>query len=152
MKAVNNGSTFQYYLVIKYKNTDDSEISEICTQGNFLRGAIHQENRIGYSSFMSGYVNLKAMMSLNRRFKFKTEDAKNNIGVGDYSMKELKELENEINFDSLANEIKSSDKWQQSLPNYKEMRMYAHALFNRGILTGESNCWGGTLYYVKNKE
>jgi hypothetical protein len=33
------------------------------------------------------------------------------------------------------------------------MMMYAHALFNRGVLTGENNCFGGTLVYVdRNKK
>ena len=42
---------------------------------------------------------------------------------------------------------KAKKKWAIALDN-KEMMMYAHALFNRGVLTGENNCMGGLLYYI----
>ncbi|WP_431244803.1 hypothetical protein ACQ9BO_11425 [Flavobacterium sp. P21] len=48
-KALNQGGTFQFFLVIKIKNLNTNEVREICTKGDFLQGAIHHEYKIPYT-------------------------------------------------------------------------------------------------------
>ncbi|WDO12822.1 hypothetical protein MH928_16045 [Flavobacterium sp. WW92] len=145
--AINNGSTFQYHLVIKLKNLNTGEIREVCTEGNFLQGALHREYDLAYDEEGVEKAIKLAIENKKRYYEFKNDSAIINIGSEDYTMKELEKLEKKINFDSLATQIKAKKKWAIALDN-KEMMMYAHALFNRGVLTGENNCMGGRLYYI----
>lgn len=61
-------------------------------------------------------------------------------------MSDLENLEKRVNFDSLAKHIVQEKKWKMSYPG--QNILYAHALFNRKILTGENNCQGYNLHYV----
>ncbi|MDP4220164.1 MAG: hypothetical protein Q8916_10565 [Bacteroidota bacterium] len=144
--AINKHGTFSYYLVVKIKNLNTLEKREICTKGNFLIGALQREGNIPFGS-----IKKTAIENKERYFEFREESALNNLGVGDYSMKDLAQLEQQINFDSLARSIRKSKTWELAIESDTTMEMYAHALFNRGILTGESSCFGGTLTYVPNK-
>lgn len=146
-KAVTNGSTFQLHLVIKIKNLNTNEIREICTQGQQLTFAIHDEYKIGYENKGIAKIYKIALKNKARYFEFKNDSAISSLHLKEYSENDLKELERKINFDSLANTIKNKQHWSIYLDN-KEILMYAHALFNRGILTGENNCLGGKLVFV----
>lgn len=145
--AIENESTFQFYLVIKLKDKNTGETREYCTKGDYLKGAIHREYKIGYSEEEILRVYDIALKSKERYLEFSNNDALRNIGAGSYTLQELAELEARVNFDSLAKKIKADKEWHMGIID-KEQVLYAHALFNRGILTGESNCVGGTLIYV----
>jgi hypothetical protein len=152
MAAINNESTFQYFLVVTVKDIKTGQIREYCTKGNFLKGALHREYNLGYDNSGLEKVYAIASDSKDRYFEFKNDSAIWNIGgVWKYSMKELSALEKKINFNSLAAEIRKNGKWSKQIFDDKTMLLYAHALFKRGILTGENNCWGGTLEYVSRK-
>jgi hypothetical protein len=153
LAAIKNESTFQYYLVVKVKNLNTGLTKEYCTKGNFLKGALHREHKVGYGSKGTTKVYALAANNKDRYFEFKNDSAIWNIGgAWKYSMDDLSKLERKINFDSLAAQIRETGKWSQQIFDDKTMLMYAHALFNRGILTGENNCFGGTLVYVdRNK-
>jgi hypothetical protein len=62
-------------------------------------------------------------------------------------MDDLKDFEQRTNIDQLTKDINKD--WKKKLLDEKEMLLYAHSLFNRGILTGENNCYGGTLEVVE---
>ncbi|RKR08468.1 hypothetical protein C8C83_0052 [Flavobacterium sp. 90] len=145
--VINHGDTFQLHLVIKVKNLDNNEIREICTQANSLQSAIHQEYKIDYDDKGLEKALKIALENKSRYFEFKNDSALSYLGIKDYSENDLKELERKINFDSLAKSIKKKQSWSKYLED-KELIMYAHALFNRGILTGENNCRGGKLVFV----
>jgi len=151
--AIKNESTFQYYLVIKVKNLNTGLTREYCTAGDFLKGALHREYMLDYDQKGISKVDSLAINNKDRYFEFKNDSAIWNIGgVWEYSMNDLTRLEKRINFDSLAVQIRKKGKWSKKIFDDKTMLLYAHALFNRGILTGENNCWGGTLIYVdRNK-
>ncbi|WP_427872821.1 hypothetical protein [Flavobacterium sp. MMS24-S5] len=146
-KALNQGGTFQFFLVIKIKNLNTNEVREICTKGNFLQGAIHHEYKIPYTEkgLLKAYQ--IALKNKERYFEFKNDSAIANLGVEYYSVNDLKKLESKINFNLLAEKIKKNKKWYSYLDD-KDLTMYAHALFNRGILTGENSCMGGSLIYI----
>ncbi len=149
--AIKNESTIQYFLVVKVKNLNTGQVREYCSKGNFLKGAIHREYQLDYNSKGIEEAYNLAITNKERYFEFKNDSAIWNIGgVWTYSMEELSLLENKINFDSLATQIGKSGKWSREISDDKTMIMYAHCLFNRGILTGENNCFGGTLMFINN--
>lgn len=152
LAAIQNESTFQYFLVVNVKNLKTGITREYCAQGNFLKGALHTEYNLKYNKAGLLKVSLLACKNKERYFEFKKGKALKNINGWPYTMDELAALEKTVNFDSLATQIKTSGKWSKAIFDDKTMLMYAHALFNRGILTGENNCFGGTLIYVdRNK-
>jgi hypothetical protein len=119
---------------------------EICTKGNFLAGAIHREYSLGYDDNSIRKAERIALNNRARAFQFKNAEAMQNLGLDRYSMDDLKDFEQRTNLDQLTKEINKD--WEKKLLDDKEMLLYAHALFNRGILTGENNCYGGTLEVV----
>ncbi len=150
VEAINNDSTFQFYLVIQYKNLNTGEIREICTQGNALKGAIHREYQLlDYSEESVAKVNQILLDNKIRYFEFKNKEAIANLNPEIYAMEDLKTVEQKIDFDKLTKKIRRKKSWKESLER-KDLLLYAHALFNRGILTGESNCVGGSLVYIKD--
>lgn len=138
LNAIENRSTFQYFTVIKIKDLNNGNTREICTKGNFILGALNYEH--------SSKTHKSLLKNKERYFQFKDTVALNNLGVNNYSIEDLKKFEKENNIDSLAKTIKG--KWGMHFSDDKSMLLFAHSLFNRGILTGENNCFGGTLIHV----
>ncbi|MHB0756968.1 hypothetical protein [Polaribacter sp. M15] len=152
VKAIKNESTFQNFLVVKVKNLNNGEIREYCTKGNFLKGALHRELNLGYSKDGIIKVYETAIENKERYFEFKNDSAIWNISAFDkYSMKELSEFENQIGIDSLIYRIENGKDWGITISNDKEMKMVAHSLFNKGILTAENSCFGGMLKLDKSE-
>jgi hypothetical protein len=151
--AIKNESTSQYYLVVKVKNLNNGLTREYCTKGDFLKGALHQECKLDYDNKGVSKVYSLAVDNKDRYFEFKNDSAIwNIIGDWEYSIDDLDKMEKKINFDSLAIQIRKTGKWSMEIFDDKTMLLYAHALFNRGVLTGEDDCFGGTLVYVdRNK-
>lgn len=151
LKAVTNEGTFQYFVVIKAKSKRTGEVREICTTGNFLSGALHKEYGIGYDS--TDEAKIYTLLSRNKKmyFEFTKESALNNIGINNYTTADYETFEKTHNIDSLANIVKGG-KWSLKMPDDKTMLLYAHSLFNRGVLTGEYDCFGGTLVSAENEK
>jgi len=145
-KAIKNESTFQYFLVIHLTDLNTRQTRDICTKGNFLQGAIHREYNLGYDDNSRKKVKKIALNNRTRTFKFKNTEAIQNLGLDRYSIQDLKEFEQKNDIDQLTKQINKD--WTKRLTNDKEMLLYAHSLFNCGILTGENNCFGGTLEVV----
>jgi hypothetical protein len=147
--AIKNESTFQYFLVVKVKNLNNGMTREYCTKANFLKGALYREYKLDYNNKGISKEYSLAVDNKDRYFEFKNDSAIWNIGgVWEYSIYDLAKLEKKTNFDKLAAQIRKTGKWSKEINDEKTMLMYAHALFNRGILTGESDCFGGTLVYI----
>lgn len=153
VSAIRNFSTFQYFLVVKVKDRKQGTTREYCTKGDFLKGALHREYNLGYDIDGISKVYSLAIDNKDRYFEFKKKKALKNISTWNYSIDDLIQLEKTVNFDSIVSQIKTNKKWSMEIFDDKTMIMYAHSLFNRGILTGENNCWEGTLVYIeKNKK
>src|SRR5690349_10790499 len=70
LAAISNNSTFQYFTVIRVKNLNSGEIKEICTQGNFLLGALHAELKADYDQKGEKKVLKFAKAKRDRYFEF----------------------------------------------------------------------------------
>ncbi len=145
--AINNPELFQYYVVIKFKNLNTGEIREVCTTAKSLKGALRLEYNLGYDDMSSVKIIEIATNNKERYFEFKNDSALTNLGAEYYSIAELKKLEEKVHFDSIARNIRKKKDWSIRLDE-TELIMYAHALFNLGVLTGHNNCLGGSLIYV----
>jgi hypothetical protein len=150
VKAVDNESTFQYFLVAKIKNVNTGQVREICTKGVFFKGALHNEYKIAYDSLGQTKVKNLLIKNKNRYFEFKDTIALKNLGLGYYNINDLINFEKQNNIDLLAQTIENN-KWSKAISNDKIMLLYAHSLFNRGVLTGENNCFGGSLVHIDEK-
>lgn len=149
--AIKNVLTFSYFTVIKVKNLNNGEIKEICTKGNFLSGALHTELRADYDIKGESKIINFVKNNKKRYFEFKNKKALNNISFFEYDSKQCTKIQKKYNFDKVVESIEKTRKFEIKLSG-KEMSLFAHLLFNKGYLTGENDCFGGTLVYVdKNK-
>lgn len=146
VNSIENGSTFQYFTVVRVKDINTGKVREICTKGDFLWGALYIENHASYSIKGQEKIHKLLLGNKQRYFELKDTAAINNLGIKRYSVEDLKKFEKENNIDSIAKSIKGN--WGMWITDDKTMLLLAHSLFNRGILTGENNCAGGTLIHV----
>lgn len=143
-------STYQFNLVIKYKNLNTQKTREICIEGFQLVSAICKENNYEFNKD-EDKIDSVLVSRKDRYFEFKDTAAINRLTFEEYSVEEFEVLKRKIDFKKVAKEIKQKKKVNPS-GNSKAHQMYAHALFNMGILTGQNECMGGwTLDYIDRK-
>jgi hypothetical protein len=147
LAAIENSSTFNYFTVIKVKNLNTGVTKEICTRGNFICGALHIELKAGYDEKGGNKVLEFAKTKKDRYFEFSNNKALKNISFFDYDASQLSKVDSKYNLARAVISIKENKKFALTLTD-KEMRYFAHLLFNKGYMTGESSCIGGTLKYV----
>lgn len=127
-----NISTFSYFTVIKAKNLNTGEIKEICTKGNFVSGALHIELKKDYSPRGEKDVIEFMKKHKDRYFEFKDQKALENISFYEYNPTSINKI------DQIVAAIKETKHFSYRLPD-NEMKLLAHALFERGFMTGENN-------------
>lgn len=120
---------------------------EICTKGNFVSGALHIELKADYDEKGEQKVLDFAKSKKDRYFEFKNKKALDNISFSPYKTKLVSKIQTEYNFDKTIEIIKKDKDFSIRLSD-DDMKAFAHVLFNKGYLTGENDCWGGTLEYV----
>ena len=147
LTAITNNSTFSYFTVIKVKNVNSGETKEICTKGNFVSGALHTELGADYDTRGEQIVLNFAKKSKDRYFEFKNKKALNNVSFFDYEPNQLAKIQMKYNLEKTIEVIKKKKKFELKIPE-KEMITFAHLLFNKGYMTGENDCFGGTIIYV----
>lgn len=91
--------------------------------------------------------------NIDRYFEFSNEKALNNIGWYEYDLDKLEIIKRSTNIDSLAIAIQKDDRIDLERCDRIEYSMYAHLLFNKGILTTHNSCLtNGYLFYAdRNK-
>lgn len=126
------GGTLNPYVVVTVKNLNTGKTKEVCTTTNFLSGALFYE---------FGKWNDKKLLSNKQRyFEFKDTTAISNIGFNSYSEKDLEEYKKKIKFDSLIKLNKKGYPYVTFDGNHNELNMYAHLLFNKGIMSTHNSC------------
>lgn len=147
--AMKQSSTLDFFIVIKVKNLNTNEIKEICTQENFLKGAIHKELNIDYTK--EGQRKVYEYLKNKRYFEFRNKEALENISFDKYDNSALIDFEENYDLEKIILTIR--DKKQITYYKFKNNEKFAmlHLLFNKGILMNESSCFGGTLYLVDTK-
>ena len=148
--AVRSKENLQRYLVVRVVDANKNSVREFCTLGCFFRHALHTEWKIDYDRLSEDLVVAKAAMNNPRLFEFKNAESIFYLNMDLYSNEDFTELQNKIDFKKLAKEIAIAKKWEKTFgEDDKLMRMYAHALFNEGVATGEDiTTEGGTLVFA----
>ena len=142
-KAMNSFSTSPYYIVIKVKNIKTGEIKEVCTEAPFIRGALDRE----YCSNKTDYKN--NLENKERYFEFNCDSALWNIGYDLYTPKDLLELENKLNLDSLVNLARKGKLTTVTfMETRKYQHLYAHLMFNQGIMM-RRGCLAGNICSIE---
>ena len=134
--ALENQSTEPNYVVVKVKNLNTGEVKEICTEAPFIEGAIYRQT--GNFSFPTSCNDYP-----NRYFEFSADSALWNISFDLYTTKELEEYAKTIDIEKITKQIKEGklhrkvfgmDKKQTWQATRKEQTMFAHIMFNNGIM------------------
>lgn len=147
--AIKNKSSMQYFAVIKVVDVTNGTMREVCAPGSFIRRALHKELKYDYDDQSVAMVQHMALMSLDRIIEFKDTTAIQLLGVDTYTEADLAAFEKANDIKTLAKNIRNWGTWKMEFRDDKEMLLYAHALFNQGILTGEDSQLLGTLVYIK---
>ena len=134
--AFENQSTAPNYVVMKVKNLNTGEVKEICTEAPFVEGAIYrQTGQFSLQTDCNDYP--------NRYFEFSVDSALWNIGFDLYTTSELEEYAKTIDVEKTVQQIKvgelqektfGMDKRQTGQETKKEQRMFAHIMFNNGVM------------------
>lgn len=147
LAAVQRTSTINYFTVITVKDLNSGVIKEICTKGNFVRGAVHIELQEKYDVIGRKKVLDFLKSKQDRYFEFKDKKALRNISFFDYNPKEVSKIQDKYDFEKAVEIIKRDEQFSYELSD-KEMKYFAHVLFNLGYMTAESDCFGGSLFFV----
>jgi hypothetical protein len=147
LAAVNRSSTFNYFTVIRVKNLNTGLTKEICTKGDCISYALHMELKAGYDEEGKQKVLEFVKANKDRYFELKSKKALHLISFADYDTTQLYKIQDKYDFDKAVEIIKNDKNFALELSD-KEMKYFAHVLFNKGYMTGESDCFGGTLVYV----
>lgn len=147
--AIKNKSHVQYFAVIKVIDLTQGTVREVCAPGSFIRSALHKEMKYDYDNQSVALVEHMALMNLDRFFEFKNTEAIQLLGGDAYTEADVLAIEKLVDFTKLAKQIKQWGTWKMEFKDDdKQMILYAHALFNHGVLTGEDNSHLGTLMFV----
>jgi len=150
LASVNNSSTFSYFTVVTVKNLNTGVVKEICTDGAFVAGALHMEYDSNYTGGADKRIEALLHNNQRRYFEFQSLKALYNVSFDTYNPTLAQKIDKRI-IDAIVEKINRTKTYSIRLPD-DEMKALAHALFNRGYMTGESNCFGGELFYVDRNE
>jgi hypothetical protein len=146
-EAGGNFSTAPNYVVIVVKNLKTGEVKEVCTESPFVSGAIGRET----GKFFLGYG---CDDYPDRYFEFSNDSALWNIGFDTYTIAELDSFELTIDVPNIVDQVKSGNLISKTLyGTRKEQRMFAHLMFNNGVMMTRG-CFAGNicgLSYFKDK-
>lgn len=146
-KALNHFSTAPYYVVIHVKNLQTGEIKEVCSEAPFVLGALSREKCTNESDSDN------RLMNKERYFEFNCDSALWNIGYDLYTPDDLTELENKLNIDSLAKAARNGKLTSVTfMETSAYQRMYAHLMFNKGIMMTRSSIAGNICTIEPYKE
>jgi hypothetical protein len=136
--------TDEIFLVITVRNLNTGQRKEVCTKAAFLYGALLEE---------FGSIDIRKYKD-KRYFQFRKQSALENVGYFDYNPGAITKLEREFPVNAICDKIKQLGTWSHTFQGNEHPKMdyLAHILFNRGFLTWESSCWGGTLYFIRRDQ
>lgn len=146
--ALNNTSTSPSYIVIKVTNGSTGEQKELCTEAPFLEGALHEEYGIHYDSVGANKIHIMAIQQVDRSFKFSNTAALNNVGFVEYpSIKEVNAYARSLDIDYYKHMYggNQGNAWINFLDHRTEQLLFAHILFQCGIISRRTDLAGNIL-------
>ncbi|WNJ19081.1 hypothetical protein [Pontibacter sp. G13] len=143
-KAIDESGSSPYYVVVNVKNLQTGEVKEVCTEVYCVMGALKRENCPDRAPFNN------RLYHKFRYFEFNCPEALKNIGFDRYTPEELSLLEQSLDMDSLVSAVKNGrlDGMTFLPTEEKKQVMYAHLMFNRGIMM-RRGCRSGNNCYLE---
>jgi hypothetical protein len=140
--AFANASTAPNFIVIIASDQNGRITKEICTEAPFVEGGIDRNKG-----------NEKVQKYNHSHFYFNTKEALDNIGFNEYSYDELLEYGKSQELKEILAQVQNSDKNIEV--NFqgtrKEQFMFAHILFNNGIMSTRGCIAGNFMVLRKMK-
>lgn len=143
--ALDNLSTSPNYLVVAVKNKKTGEMKEVCTETPFIQGAMGRE---------TGNSTINCENYKTRYFEFSKDSALWNIGFDLYTKSELDKFAKTINVGDIVQQVKIGKLTSKTfMGERKEQIMFAHLMFNNGVMVRRSCVVGNIceLTYFKSK-
>jgi hypothetical protein len=136
--AMANFSTAPNYVVAKVKNLESGEVKEVCAEAPFFSGAVSRQTGVFT-------VGLDCSKYKSRYFEFSKDSALWNIGFDLYSKAELDAYAEKIGLTQIISKIKSGAITGKTFEgSRKEQIMFAHLMFNNGIMMTRG-CMAGNV-------
>ena len=149
--AYKNNSTAPSYIVFIAEDLNTGTKKEICCEAPFLSGAMHRELRKEYNEISSKYIDSLILEDKDKIFKFKNEEALENIGFKAYPDRETISkiaLQNDLDYyfkkyganDSIKSIQFDSD-------SALVQKIFAHVMFKCGIITSRDCIAGNYIWF-----
>jgi hypothetical protein len=144
-QAFKSFSTEYTYVVVTVKNLHTGQTKELCTAAPFLQGAMgHETGEI--------MVGMDCEKYGKRYFEFAAESALRNISFDLYTKEELAAYAQTLDVSAIVQQVKAGKlKYQPLDGERKEQIMFAHLMFNNGVVATKG-CFSGSgfsLSYFK---
>ncbi len=130
---------YSYYVVAEITNQNTKEIKEICVNYQFLEGAIDIDSTV-------------TVETDNRKFKFYSKKALQNIGFHNYNLNEYKKCTDSIEVFDLLDIWNNKPEEFMNLYRFENhcQKYVAHKLFKAGHMTGNGGLIGSL--YIRTPE
>lgn len=149
--AYENASTAPSYIVFIAEDLNTGSRKEICCEAPFLSGAMHRELKKSYDEKGSKFIDSLILENKDKLFKFKDEEALENIGFKAYPDRETISkiaLQNDLDYyfkkyganDSIKSIQFDSDSALVQM-------MFAHVMFKCGIITSRDCIAGNYIWF-----
>ena len=134
--ALDNFSTAPNYVVITVKNLKTGETKEVCNEAPFIQGAMGRE---------IGNWTIKCNKYPTRYFELEKDSALWNISFDQYSKNDLEDYAKTINIESIVEQVRIGRLTSKTfMGDRKEQIMFAHLMFNNGVMMTRG-CFAGNI-------
>jgi len=124
--------TAPYYVVATIKNKNTDEVKEVCTESISFKGALSREFKLDYNNIFSSDI------AVTRYYEFSNDSALWNISFDLYTDNELQIYSKTLSIDSIIDVLKDKKysyiQFEPRNDNYKEQTMFAHIMFDNGVM------------------
>lgn len=137
--ALDNNSTAPNYIVIIVKDLRTGITKEICTEAPFLFGAL--ETQLGQSN-----ISFDCQKYKSRYFEFRSDSALWNISFDLYNKTDLEKYAKTIDIKKTVQQVRNGKLSSIGFPpnQRKQQRMFAHLMFNNGVMM-RRGCVAGNI-------
>jgi hypothetical protein len=144
--AYENNSTAPSYIVFIAEDLNTGTKKEICCEAPFLSGAMHRELRKDYDEISSKYIDSLILEDKDKIFKFKNEEALENIGFKAYPDSEtITKIASQKDLDYYFKKYGANDSIKSirfDSDSALVQKTFAHVMFKCGIITSR-DCISG---------
>jgi len=149
--AYENNSTAPSYIVFIAEDLNTGTKKEICCEAPFLSGAMHRELRKGYDEISSKYIDSLILENEDKIFKFKNEEALENISFKTYPDSGfIAKIASQNDLDYYLKKYGANDSIKSirfDSDSALVQKAFAHVMFKCGIITSRDCIAGNYIWF-----